>query len=99
MENDLRLKIADYFNMSYVQRDLLIRELTDFYFEKNVSTRNPNEFEVSISQLLYWLELEHKFALKTEDYNRVEIYQKLCRIFNSIREKYYQALEEEDNGL
>jgi len=46
MENDLRLKIAEYFNMSYVQRDLLIRELTDFYFEKNVSTRNPNEFEV-----------------------------------------------------
>ena len=95
MENDLRLKISEYFKLNVPQRDLLIRELTNFYFDKNVSVRNPQEFEVSVSQLLYMLELEYKFALKSEAYNRVEIYQKLCKIFHNIREKYYEALEEE----
>jgi len=95
MENDLRLKITEYFSMNKIDRDILIRDLTNFYFDRNVSTRNPNEFEISIGQLLFHLELEYKFALKSEAYNRAEIYQKLCRIFHNIREKYYTSLEED----
>lgn len=93
MENDLRLKINEYFSLNKSERELLIRELTNFYFDKNVSVRTPDEFEVSINQLVFALELEYKFALKSEAYNRVEIYQKLCRIFNEIREKYFDSIE------
>lgn len=88
MENDLRLKITDYFNLSDTERKELIVELVDFYFERNVSTKNKNEFEVSIGQLIFHLELEHRFAVKSESYNRAEIYSKLARIFHNIRETY-----------
>lgn len=98
MENDLRLKITDYFKLSPSQRRQLIIDLVDFYFERNVSLRNQNEFETSIGQLIFNLELEYKFALKSESYNRVEIYQKLSKIFHTIREDYLNENEEE-NGL
>lgn len=98
MENDLRLKITDYFKLPPSQRRQLIIDLVDFYFEKNVSLRTRNEFEISIGQLIFNLELEYKFALKSESYNRVEIYQKLSRIFHTIRDEYINENEEE-NGL
>jgi hypothetical protein len=94
MENDLRLKISEYFKLSLEDRDNLIKDLTDFYFDKNVSTRTLQEFDTSINQLIFWLEMEYKFALKTEAYNRVEIYQKLSRIFHLIKEKADQIEEE-----
>lgn len=93
MENDLRLKITEYFNLSPSDRKKLIVDLVDFYFEKNVSTRTKNEFEVSIGQLLFNLELEYRFALKSESYNRAEIYSKLTTIFNNIRNQYLNENE------
>lgn len=93
MENDLRLKITEYFNLPPSDRKKLIVDLVDFYFEKNVSTRTKNEFEVSIGQLLFNLELEYRFALKSESYNRAEIYSKLTTIFNNIRNQYLNENE------
>lgn len=94
MENDLRFKINEYFSLSPRDRDVLIEELTEFYFDKNVSVRTMDEFQTSIGQLIFNFHLEFKFALKSEAYHRAEIYDKLIRIFESIRE---QTLEE--NGL
>lgn len=97
MENDLRLKITEYFNLSKEDRKKLISELTEFYFENNVSTRTQNEFEISIGQLIFHLELEYRFAIKSESYNRAEIYSKLSKIFHNIREQFLK--EREDDGL
>ena len=97
MENDLRLRITEYFNLSIKDREDLIEDLVEFYFEKNVSIKNQNEFEISINQLLFSLELEHRFAIKSEAYNRAEIYQKLSRIFWEIKEEYYNQTD--DNAL
>jgi len=97
MENDLRLKITDYFNLNKEERYKLILDLTEFYLDNNVSKRTKNEFEVSIGQLIFHLELEHRFAIRSESYNRAEIYSKLSSIFRNIREEYLN--EEEDDGL
>ena len=94
MEIDLRLKINEYFSLSISDRDQLIADLVEFYFSRNVSVRTLNEFEVSIGQLIFNLEMEHNFAVKSEAYNRAEIYFKLCRIFHQIRDEYYNTMEE-----
>lgn len=88
MENDLRLKIVEYFSHSKTEREQIIEELTKFYFDKNVSLDSRDAFEKSIDQLIFSLQLEYQFALKSESYNRVEIYQKLARIFWNIKEKF-----------
>jgi len=93
---DFRERITEYFSFSPKERDELILELSQFYFEKNVSTKNIDEFLLTIDQLIFFIDMEYKFSLKTESYNRSEIYSKLSKIFYNIRE---QVLNEEENGL
>lgn len=93
MENDLRLKITNYFDLNETERRDFIQELTDFYFTKNVSTRSVQEFEVSIGQLIFHIDLEHRLAVKTEAYNRAEIYSKLSKIFHNIRKQFLEEIE------
>lgn len=93
MENDLRLKITNYFELSKEERNKLIKDLTDFYFTKNVSTRSVEEFEISIGQMIFHMELEHRLAIKGEAYNRAEIYFQLSRIFHNLRKKFLEEIE------
>jgi hypothetical protein len=96
MEKDFRERITEYFSYSDEERKQLITELSQFYFEKNVSTKNIDEFELTIDQLIFFLEMEWKFSIKSESYNRAEIYSKLSKIFYNIRES---TLNETEDGL
>lgn len=96
---DLRLRINEYFSLNQKDRDQLIADLTEFYFDRNVSTRNSNEFEVSIGQIIFNFQLEHQFAVKSEAYHRAEIYKKLIIIFDNIREKFLEEIGGEEYGL
>ena len=93
METDLRLRITEYFSLNQKDREQLLTELIEFYYERNVSVRTKHEFETSIGQLIFNFELEWRFAVKSEAYHRAEIYSKLLIVFNRIRE---QILEEND---
>jgi hypothetical protein len=96
MEKDFRERISEYFSYSDEERKQLITELSQFYFEKNVSTKNLDEFELTIDQLIFFLEMEWKFSIKSESYNRAEIYSKLSKIFYNIKES---TLNQTEDGL
>jgi hypothetical protein len=96
MEKDFRERITEYFSYSDEERKQLITELSQFYFEKNVSTKNIDEFELTIDQLIFFLEMEWKFSIKSESYNRAEIYSKLSKIFYNIKES---TLNQTEDGL
>jgi len=96
MEKDFRERITEYFSYSQEDREKLILELSQFYFEKNVSVKNIDEFHLTIDQLIFFIDMEYKFSLKSESYNRAEIYSKLSKIFYNIKES---VLNNEENGL
>ena len=96
MEKDFRERITEYFSYSDEERKQLITEFSQFYFEKNVSTKNIDEFELTIDQLIFFLEMEWKFSIKSESYNRAEIYSKLSKIFYNIKES---TLNQTEDGL
>lgn len=90
MENDIRFKITNYFSLPKDERDELIIELSNFYYNRWINLDTEEKFEFTINELMFRLELEYKLALKHEEYNRVEIYQKLGRIFHSLKEKFME---------
>jgi hypothetical protein len=93
MENDIRFRVTNYFELSQEDREALIVELSEFYYEKWINTDTNEKFEFTIGELIFRLDLEKQFALKTEEYHRVEIYQKLGKVFYKLYENYLE------NGL
>jgi hypothetical protein len=91
---DWNLAVADYFNLNEEQRDEVVVGLAKFYYDRWINTENPEIFDFTIDELIFRLELEHKFAVKGEVYERAEIYHKLLRIFHQIKEE-----KEFKNGL
>lgn len=84
---DLNLKMAEYFNMNEDDRDNFVIEMANFYYERWVNTENESIFHFTINELLFRLEMEHRLAIKTENYERADVYYKLCRIFHKIKDE------------
>lgn len=87
MLEDIRFRITNYFDLSKEEREQVILDLSEFYYQKWISTENKEIFDFTINELLFRFELERKFALKSEDYHRVEIFTKLGRIFHQLKDK------------
>jgi hypothetical protein len=82
---DWNLQITEYFNMTEEEREDVIVGLADFYYNRWVNAENQEIFDFTINELMFRLEMEHRFAVKTESYERAEIYFKLLRVFNEIK--------------
>jgi hypothetical protein len=83
---DLNLKIKQYFKLSEEQKEDLVAELVHFYYERWINEENAYIFHFTIDELLFRLEMEHRLAVKSESYERAEIYFKLSRVFHHIKE-------------
>lgn len=84
---DWNLHITEYFKMDEQQREDVVVGLADFYYNRWVNIENEEIFHFTINELMFRLEMEHKFAIKSESYERAEIYFKLLRIFNEIKQE------------
>jgi hypothetical protein len=82
---DWNLQITEYFKMSEEEREGVIVGLAEFYYNRWVNSENEQIFHFTIDELMFRLEMEHKFAIQSESYERAEIYFKLLRIFNEIK--------------
>lgn len=82
---DWNLQITEYFKLDEEKREDVIVGLADFYYNRWVNTENQEIFDFTINELMFRLEMEHRFAVKSESYERAEIYFKLLRIFNEIK--------------
>ena len=83
---DWNLAVADYFNLNEKQREEVVVGLAKFYYERWINEENDSIFDFTINELLFRLELEYRFAIQSEVYERAEIYHKLIRIFHQIKE-------------
>ena len=83
---DWNLHITEYFKLDEQGREDIIVGLAQFYYERWVNDENESIFDFTINELMFRFELEHRFALKTESYERAEIYFKLLKVFNEIKE-------------
>ena len=82
----MNLKIQEYFKLSEEEKEDFVAELGHFYYERWINEENQYIFHFTIDELLFRLEMEHRLAVKTESYERAEIYYKLCRVFNHLKE-------------
>ena len=84
---DWNLHITEYFKLDEEGREEVIVGLSKFYYERWVNDENESIFDFTINEIMFRFELEHRFALQSESYERAEIFYKLLRIFNEIKEQ------------
>lgn len=79
---DWNYPVSRFFKLTKEKREEYIMELGKFYYQKWVSEENEEIRAFTMLECIETFDKNEERAIKNEDYERAEIFNKLSRIFH-----------------
>lgn len=81
------IKTENYFLYNKNERDILLRQIANYYVHRFVQQENDQTFFTSVNELIGFFEREERASVEQQEYENAEIYLQLRRMMEEILDK------------